>query len=397
MALVHFVLKLPNQNSWAYCMIKNLRYIIIAGLIVNGSAVAQHKILKMQWNIAANLPGQNGNPSVGFAGPVTGNDKGVFIVGGGANFPDSFPWQGGKKKYYNEVYLFHCKKDQLKLVTQKFVLPESIAYPACSPTANGIFYAGGENENGISAKAWLMQWDAKTKKIIFKNLPQLPVPVSNAAATRIGNLVFVAGGETPTDASAQWVCIDLKNIEKGWKPLTNIPHPVSHTVLAALNENQIMLAGGRKKNSNGISDLYHDVYLYDISKNEWQQKASLPYSLSAGTGVSINKDEMVIFGGDRGNTFHEVEKTIAAIKNENDESKKQSLILQKNNLLSTHPGFSKEILHYAISSGKWDTIGEIPFATPVTTTAVEWGSCILIPSGEIKAGVRSPHILQVSF
>ena len=86
---------------------------------------------------------------------------------------------------------------------------------------------------------------------------------------------------------------------------------------------------------------------------------------------------------------------IAAINNEKDESKKQELILQKNKLQLAHPGFSNEVLLYNIKTNIWKAIDTIPFATPVTTTAVKWKSSFFIPSGEIKAGVRSPNILSV--
>jgi N-acetylneuraminic acid mutarotase len=64
-------------------------------------------------------------------------------------------------------------------------------------------------------------------------------------------------------------------------------------------------------------------------------------------------------------------------------------------LQSAHPGFSKEILAYNIINDSWDVIDSIPYATPVTTTAVKWNNCFFIPSGEIKAGIRSSFILSV--
>ena len=71
------------------------------------------------------------------------------------------------------------------------------------------------------------------------------------------------------------------------------------------------------------------------------------------------------------------------------------MIRKKNTLLSKHPGFSKEILQYSLASNTWKATGKIPFNTPVTTVAVKYGNCVMIPSGEIKAGVRSPYILEL--
>ena len=121
----------------------------------------------------------------------------------------------------------------------------------------------------------------------------------------------------------------------------------------------------------------------------------MPYELSAGTGIMINANDIILFGGDNGVTFHKVETLIAAINAEKDETKKQQLILQKNKLQSEHPGFSKEVLLYNIKNDTWEIIDTIPFNTPVTTTVVKWKSRVIIPSGEIKAGVRSPKILEI--
>jgi len=55
--------------------------------------------------------------------------------------------------------------------------------------------------------------------------------------------------------------------------------------------------------------------------------------------------------------------------------------------------FSKEILLYNTVKDEWAAVGTVPFETPVTTTAVQYRDQVLIPSGEIKAGVRTPRIL----
>jgi N-acetylneuraminic acid mutarotase len=41
----------------------------------------------------------------------------------------------------------------------------------------------------------------------------------------------------------------------------------------------------------------------------------------------------------------------------------------------------------------WEKVGNIPFASPVTTVAVKWNGDVLIPGGEIRAGVRTPQFL----
>jgi N-acetylneuraminate epimerase len=369
-------------------------------MFLTAPVVAQKKTgISIKWEIATELPADSGQQqSLGFAGPVTGVHNEILFIAGGANFPTGMPWQGGKKKYYNNVFAYTRKQSKLVLLNKSFTLPSTIAYPASCSTPNGVLYAGGENEKGISNEVWLMQWDIKTRELLFKALTPLPIPVSNAAATLVGHTVYIAGGETVSGASSQFLSLDLDNTAIGWKQLAEIPQPVSHTVLMTSFEkgsNTIYLCGGRKKNSNGISDLYNNVFVYDVTTNTWQEKTPLPYVISAGTGILYDANNIILFGGDRGVVFHKTETLIAVINAEKDEVKKQELIREKNKLQSEHPGFSNEVLLYNIKTNIWKAIDTIPFATPVTTTALKWKSCFFIPSGEIKAGVRSPNILSV--
>jgi len=48
---------------------------------------------------------------------------------------------------------------------------------------------------------------------------------------------------------------------------------------------------------------------------------------------------------------------------------------------------------YNITSNQWTRINNIGFQTPVTTQAVMWDKQIIIPCGEVKAGVRTANIL----
>ena len=86
-----------------------------------------------------------------------------------------------------------------------------------------------------------------------------------------------------------------------------------------------------------------------------------------------------------------------AISNEKDEIKKQELIEKKNKLQVAHPGFKHDVMLYNTLTNEWKQISDIPFDVPATTTAVLWNNCVFIPSGEIKAGVRTAQILVGKF
>lgn len=370
-------------------------FIIIMSTVAVLSCNNNSSPVHMNWKVAAVLPGVNGKNSLGYAGPVTGTVNDKIIIGGGANFPDSMPWLGGKKKYYDEVFVYERKDSVLQLSQQQYKLPEPIAYPAVCSAANGIVYAGGENNNGLSAKAWLINV-AANDSVQFTSLPSLPAAVTNAALTAVDHLVYLAGGEITAGVSSKFYCLDLNDTLPGWKELAVLPRPTSHGLLIA-QSGGLYFIGGRMKTKTGISDLYASVYFYDFSANQWTEKKSLPYALSAGTGVPYQSGKILLFGGDKGETFHKTEELIAAIANEKDSVKKKELVQQKINVQSTHPGFSKQVLLYNTGKDEWIVAGTIPFDVPATTTAFISGSFVFIPSGEIKAGIRSPYILSGKF
>ncbi len=355
--------------------------------------------IALQWNIAGELPHTDGHPALGIAGPLVGIHNNVLIVGGGANFPDGMPWDGGKKKYYDELFVFRKNGDSLIAINKKFHLPVALAYVANCSTFQGLICAGGENADGLSNKVWQIQWNDKANDLVVNHLPDLPFALANASITSVGNQVYFAGGELSTGVSNKFLRLDLDKLNEGWKELPSLPKEVSHAIMVVLsdgNNNCIYVIGGRKKNENAASDLYQSVFKYDLLSNQWKERKPLPYALSAGTGLAISEHSILLFGGDRGATFYKTEELIVAINAEKNESKKEQLIQQKKQLQISHPGFSKEVLLYNTLKNKWTGVGCFPYPVPATTTAVLWDGDIIIPSGEIKAGIRTPQILRAS-
>ncbi|MFZ2904568.1 MAG: kelch repeat-containing protein [Cyclobacteriaceae bacterium] len=354
----------------------------------------KNSVISVEWKAAGTLSGVVSNQSLGIAGPVAGVHNNVLIVGGGANFPESMPWAGGKKKYYSEIYTFKKDADTLIVQNEVFHLPVPMAYGANCSTSDGVIYAGGESETGLSNKVLLIRWNATTKKINITPLPDLPYGVTNASLVQLGNKIVLLGGETTEGTTSSVLALDILKPASIWQTLTPLPQPVSHAVAVAYTESKpthIYVVGGRKKNNSGVSTIYSSVYRYNSDSGEWRIESPLPYAVCAGTGV-VSENHILLFGGDKAETFNRVEKLIAAISTEQNESKKQELIQQKNKLQENHPGFGKEILAYNFGNDSWFPLGAIPYDVAVTTTAVKWGSEVIIPSGEIRAGVRTAQI-----
>jgi len=117
-------------------------------------------------------------------------------------------------------------------------------------------------------------------------------------------------------------------------------------------------------------------------------------NLSAGTGVVFGDHEILLAGGDKGNIFHQIETYNADIEKATTDEEKQKLQAEKLDLITHHKGFSRDVLLYNTLTNSWKKIGELPFLTHVTTTAVMWDKDIYIPGGEIKPGVRTPNVVR---
>lgn len=381
-------------------MIRIFAHTLIFLLMLNSAPCPAQQPPDIHWTLSGELPAKNGQPSLGVAGPVAGVHNGVLLVAGGANFPDGAPWLGGKKKYYTEGFVFRKNAAGSLQYLQPFSLPFAVGYTANCSTPDGVVAAGGENDAGLRKDVWRLQWDEAENSVHILPLPSLPFGVSNAALAYYQNRLYFAGGERAGDVSNELWRLDLSDTAAGWQQVSLLPKRVSHAVLVVQSngkEDCLYLLGGRVRNPGGLSELYATVYEFDLKKEGWMVKKPLPYALSAGTGVAEGTQTILLFGGDTGETFHKTEALIAAIGKETNEALKQQLNKEKTAVQSTHPGFCRQVLLYNTKKNKWSPNGCLPFAAPATTTAVKWGEVVYLPSGEIKAGVRTPAIQMGQF
>lgn len=376
-------------------LFKKIQFFIVCVCLVFASTAQKKYESPINWKQSGVLPVQpNGLHHMGLSGVVLGVVGDQIIIAGGNNFPEGLPWEGGIKKYYKRVIVYNNQKDTL-LNTFTFNLPANVAYAAVAQLKDGIFYAGGENENGPLNSAYLIK-KSKSQSFEIIELPSLPIAISNAVAVATENAVYVLGGANKEGVSNKVWKLALNNIKKGWTVQASMPQPTAFAAAAIANEH-IYIMGGRCKEANGISKIYKEVYAFDIENNLWEQKASLPETVSAACALAIDNNKILFIGGDKIVVFHEVEMLAAKIAATTDTTIKKELTVVKNNLQKTHPGFSKDVLAYDASLNKWSPYAQLGFTAPVTTNAFLFNHKIILPVGEIKPGIRTPYIWVGSF
>ncbi len=342
------------------------------------------------WGESNKLPAEGSQVNPGVAGPVVGVINGQLLIAGGANFPDGLPWEGGKKAYQRSAYLYTISDNQLHL-NSEFALSEGFAYSANYSDGDCLYSAGGEDEEGAIDQVYAYRLNDENR-LIRDTLAHLPMNLTNGGLVAIDNHLYFIGGENSEMVSDKIYFLDFNGEEVGWKNYLSLPYPISNAVVVSNKKDKIYIAGGRKKNLNAKSDIYDELLEIDIPSRTIASIAKLPRALAAGSGVYF-QDQIILFGGDDASTFHQVEDALAKIGTTSDQTKKDSLIAAKNQLQVKHPGFRKEVISFDIKNKQWKELGQIPDLSPVTTTAVLNDHLIIIPSGEIRAGVRTDQIL----
>lgn len=383
-------------------MSRSIAFLISIFTLITFYSMAQKPVLTISWKKIASVPDAgDAKTSLGLAGAINGVNNDVLIVAGGSNFPDKLPWEGGKKVYYDKIFVLQKKGNEYcwnKKV--KSVLPESIAYCGNTSTPSGIAYVGGENENGISDKCFLLKWNEKENAVDVKPLPDFPLALTNIAVTNIEDVIYTVGGDEQNNSSNSFFSLDLKDKNLHWKKLPGLPVALANATVVAQNcksGKKIFVIGGRSKTPFGISDLHNTVFAFDIQKNQWKRCADISNglyttNLSAAGGVALGNNEILITGFDNGKIFHQIETLISKIAQAKTSEEKQKLTKEKNNLSICHKGFDKSLLLYNTNTNAWTKIGELPFPAHVTTTDVKWGNDIIVSNGEIKPGVRTPDV-----
>jgi solute:Na+ symporter, SSS family len=216
----------------------------------------------------------------------------------------------------------------------------------------------------------------------------------------------------PTPSSAFW-SLDLSkrnSADFSWTVLPTWPGPARIVPVAAAQRvgktDTFFLFSGRLPHAGQPTALLRDAFAFDPTTNRWRTLPAIGggkdgVSAMAGTAAAFN-DEILLFGGDRGDLFLELESHDLAIAQLRTEGAGGSVNAQiehhlqaKKKIYESHPGFSREVLAFNPRTNAWRTAARAPMALPVTTLAVQHRGAVIIPSGEVRPGVRTPEILRI--
>lgn len=326
----------------------------------------------LDWRRLPDLPEE-----LGVAGPFAGVHEDALIIGGGANFPRPV-WESNKQ-WVDSLYVLVRDEDEYQW-KDGGKLPRPIAYGACVSTKRGVLCLGGCDAEKVYADAYFLTWDGAEVKTT--PCPSLPQPMAFGQAALIGQTVYVACGQTETglaSATNRLWSLDLAASEDPakleWKTLAPLPGPTRSLCQVAAQHDgfrdSIYVIGGRRE-ENDETQFLSDVWQYIPQTNSWKQRRSAPRVVMAGEAIGIGQSHIYVLGSADESNFYRVDE----LKND-------------------HPGFPRDVLVYHTITDTWVKAKKSPESL-VTTTAVKWGDSIVLPSGEVRPRVRSPHVWLVT-
>lgn len=341
-------------------------------LLPTATEAAESELLN--WQELPALPDEEG-----FAGMYAGTSHGALIAGGGANFPDALPWEGGEKVWYDTIYVLESPQDQWRVAENK--LPRPLAYGVSMTVGDRVICIGGDDGQRHYADVFALEWINGDVRIT--DLPPLPQPCSSMAGAAIDNVLYVAGGLSEpgaTQAMHNFWRLDLSvpREEQAWEVLNAWPGPGRFQAVAGVQGDSlylfsgIELEAGPEGQPQRITPYLSDAYRYTPDEG-WAKLADMPRPAAAAPGLAlpVGQSHLALLGGLDGSLLGSDP--------------------------ATHPGFPEAILAYHVPSDSWVEAGAMPEeAGRVTAPVIRWQERWAVISGERAPGRRSPQVFSAT-
>ena len=426
-------------------------------MVLTVSAMEARESQFLAWSDLPPLPpaaGESLNPGV--AGAYAGVCSSNLIIAGGANFaiPVTDITNGAAKIYHDSVYCMTRAGTNYTYRRVEGRLPFPLAYGASVTVPQGVLLLGGHNADGAVADVLLLGLNGE--QVSVKPLPPLPKTITCTKAVLMDGKVYMAGGSTTSsdaDAVNDFWCFDLSQLENPdflqksaeasellsvtpaarraeqtsavfgefyrWSALPGIPgEPRTHVMLSKQNdgssENIYLMGGRRQLSNNEIADLtddrrnslisgslkyFDEVYKFIPHDGTWVSCSPMPTPLSAGVSATWGQSHIFVLSGSNGSHVEAWE---------------------KRKFLYDHPGFVATPYIYHAITDSWVIENSIPrteitkaalayqlgtnalpagYPVPVsqvTAAVTEWDGELILVSGEIRPGIRTPAVRRIS-
>ncbi len=358
---------------------KAVSFFILFFFLVNPIVFGQLQN-QLKWEELPPIPDKEG-----FAGMFAGVSNDALICMGGSNFPDKMPWDGGVKRWYDHIYILEQGASSWKMADEK--LPVPLAYGVSITYKNNIILVGGSDNMRHYSDVYKIAY--QNGKIKIDTLLSLPFPLANMTGALVGDVLFIAGGNTTPDGIPGNHFLGLNLLEnqadQKWVALNSWPGPARIQPVSASLANEFFLFSGinvlSKTGAESERVILKDAYKFiprfngkKLAGGQWTKLSDMPRGVAAGASPAptMGSDHILFPGG-------------------------LDEITAKHTDPETYPGFLTDLQAYHIGSDRWLKFGNLPEGnTRVTVPVVKWDDKWVIPNGEMGPGRRSPNVFALS-
>lgn len=342
-------------------------------------------------DVIGEMPDEEPGYALGVSACYVATSDSVMLLAGGCNFPETPAADGGAKRYYKGVY--SASYGETVLRWRKIgELPEASAYGASLQYGCKLIIAGGMNENGASDKVYML--DACDDACRVEQLPSLPCKMDNAAGAVSGNFIYVAGGNADGSPSNRVFMLDMNNVVCGWSEIVPFPGLGRVQPVCAATFRALYLWGGFTPKGQGSDAVVHcNGVKFDFLTGAWSilpefmDETNRLFTLSGGTAVAFGDENIVATGGVNREIF---EDAISGTYN---------CVPQEEYMLRS-PGwykFNDRLLLFDVATESWDIVTRNNYFARAGAVLTTDGESLFYVGGELKPGIRTPEIIQISF
>lgn len=305
-----------------------------------------------------------------------------------------------------------------------------------------------------SAEGFVLTWDPATKQVACqptfggKPLPPLPRPCAYFGGTLVKDTLYVAGGDCGGGPTSQFVSLDLKGDDLAWHELPAWPG-LARWKNAVVGQSDgdidcVYLLSGSGPDGERLTDAWrfnpkalkaaHEEFSgtpetfvswlreRDASgivprRKVWLRLADTGAGdpgvrcVAAAPAAAAGANHILVFGGDDGDYYQTPawQQLQADIKTAADDpATLTGLLVRQDQLMMAHPGFRPDVLAYHTITDTWIRFTQLPrqpdpvpdgdgdtVGNHVTTNVVAWNGGLVMPTGEVRPGIRTPAVWRL--
>ena len=253
-------------------------------------------------NIISSIPL---NHHTGVSGAFTGKIGNSVVIAGGSDFPDKKPWEGGKKAYYNDIYILDETEGKYYCILSETNLPVPLGNGCSASDGKTLFCFGGCNSTETSETVYAIRMADGTLQV--DSVSRLPEGFIPTAAAIHKNEIYVHGVQQRKNVLYKFIPASGK-----WTRLAGCPDRIISEGASLVyqhngKEEALYLIGGRGQDSDGLY-ISSAIWEYLPAHGSWNRKTDITLDgkispMMHQAAVPFGSAHIIVIGGDDGNEF----------------------------------------------------------------------------------------------